>query len=197
MNKSQAKFYNTSLKMNEALLELLKSKNLSSISVAEICRKAKVNRSTFYTHYNNVYELLHETRDNFMKSFLESYSIKIEELEKNEMNESMFISPQYLIPYLEFVLKNKSFFKVFVDNIGIFNVGDFYNSLFEKLWIPACKKYGVTDKKIISYMAKFYLSGMMAIILDWINNDCKDDIDFICNTIILCVRPDWKNSIES
>lgn len=56
MNKSQAKFYNTSLKMNEALLELLKSKNLSCISVAEICRKAKVNRSTFYTHYNNVYE---------------------------------------------------------------------------------------------------------------------------------------------
>ena len=42
----------------DALNELIKSKELSCISITELCTKAGVNRNTFYYHYNNIYELI-------------------------------------------------------------------------------------------------------------------------------------------
>lgn len=44
-------------KLEEALLELLRSKNLQHVSVSELCSKAEVSRSTFYAHYSNVEDL--------------------------------------------------------------------------------------------------------------------------------------------
>ncbi len=50
MNKSESKYFNTALKMDEALIDLLKEKELEFITVKEICERAGVNRSTFYFH---------------------------------------------------------------------------------------------------------------------------------------------------
>ena len=61
MNKSESKYYNTALLMNEALLLLLEKKEYDFITVKEICEKAGVNRSTFYFHYVSIDDLLFET----------------------------------------------------------------------------------------------------------------------------------------
>ena len=53
MNKSESKYYNTALLMDEALLLLLENKEFDFITVKEVCQKAGVNRSTFYLHYEN------------------------------------------------------------------------------------------------------------------------------------------------
>ena len=44
----------------EALEELIKTKKLSNITITELCTAAKINRNTFYYHYNNIYEFLDE-----------------------------------------------------------------------------------------------------------------------------------------
>ena len=69
MNKSESKYYNTSLLMNQALIELLNKKDYEFLSVKEICKKAGVNRSTFYLHYDNIDDLLYETIENLNKNF--------------------------------------------------------------------------------------------------------------------------------
>ena len=51
MNKAESKYFNTALRMDEALISLLRVKDLEYITVKEICEKAGVNRSTFYLHY--------------------------------------------------------------------------------------------------------------------------------------------------
>ena len=58
MNKSESKYFNTALLMNEALLLLLEKKDYEFITVTEICQKAGVNRSTFYLHYESMDDLL-------------------------------------------------------------------------------------------------------------------------------------------
>lgn len=40
-----------------ALATLLQEKRIHTITVQELCRKAGVNRSTFYTHYKDIYHL--------------------------------------------------------------------------------------------------------------------------------------------
>lgn len=100
-----------------------------------------------------------------------------------------FVSERYIVPYLKFIKQHQKYFKIFVDNIGDFNTDSFYQLLLEKLWIPSCESRGISDKTLITYMSKFYLNGMTAIVNEWINSGCEDDILFVCEVIILCVRP--------
>ena len=61
MNRSESKYFNTALRMDEALAALLEKKDFEYITVKEICDAAGVNRSTFYLHYENTRDLLDET----------------------------------------------------------------------------------------------------------------------------------------
>ena len=70
MNKSESKYFNTALLMDEALIRLLEVKDYEYITIKEICEKAGVNRSTFYLHYETVNDLLSECLENIKKRFL-------------------------------------------------------------------------------------------------------------------------------
>ena len=72
MNKSESKYFNTALLMDEALLFLLEKKDFEFISVKEICDKAGVSRSTFYLHYENMNDLLVEALSLINKRFYDS-----------------------------------------------------------------------------------------------------------------------------
>ena len=54
--------------------------------------------------------------------------------------------------------------------------------------MPIFKKFGI-DEKSESYMIAYYINGVFAIINEWIKNGCKDDIKYIEDIIISCVRP--------
>ncbi len=43
--------------IKEAFMELRKIKPLEKISIKELCEMANINKSTFYSHYENIYEL--------------------------------------------------------------------------------------------------------------------------------------------
>ena len=76
MNKSESKYFNTALRMDEALIELLEKKDLEYITVKEICEHAEINRSTFYKHYQDVYDLMEKLENEAVEAFeklLDSY----------------------------------------------------------------------------------------------------------------------------
>lgn len=52
--------------IEEAFLELIKEKPYMKISVREITERADVNRSTFYSHYQDIYDLLEQIEQNLM-----------------------------------------------------------------------------------------------------------------------------------
>lgn len=58
MNLSDARVRNTRQAIRHAFLELLKEKPVSGISVTELCEKSQINRTTFYKHYADVFDLL-------------------------------------------------------------------------------------------------------------------------------------------
>ncbi|MBQ7906896.1 MAG: TetR/AcrR family transcriptional regulator [Clostridia bacterium] len=189
MSKAESKFNNTAAKMNGALFRLIDRKDFEDITVSEVCKEAGVNRSTFYAHYDNTYDLLKETRDNFVSSCLSQYSEKELESDIRDMRVEEFVSERYILPYLKFVKENKRFFKIFISNAKDFDTDDLYDLLLERLWIPSCQKRGINDKTLITYMSKFYLNGLTAIVNQWISNDCEDSELFVCEVMILCVRP--------
>ena len=76
MNKSESKYFNTAIKMDEAFLSLIEVKDFEYITVKEICSKAGVNRSTFYLHYETVADLLEESIQYMHRKFIDTFSDK-------------------------------------------------------------------------------------------------------------------------
>jgi len=52
--------------IKESLINLLEEKDISQITIKEICENADVNRSTFYAHYTDQYDLLRKIEDEFL-----------------------------------------------------------------------------------------------------------------------------------
>ena len=53
MEKSDLRYEKNEAAILDAFLELLLEENFSEIKVSQICQRAKINRSTFYLHYDN------------------------------------------------------------------------------------------------------------------------------------------------
>lgn len=191
MNKSEAKFHNTAIKMQNALLSLLEQKEFKDISIMEICTKAGVNRSTFYAHYENTYDLLRETHAELISRFFDEFNGLQLDYQNLSADELIFVSPQYLVPYLRFVKEHRRIFKVY-NNSNAFNVNETGQFLIDNVLAPIYAKNGVTDKTVVQYMSKFFLSGVTAITTEWVNRDCVDDILVICEIITICIRPTMK-----
>ena len=44
--------------IESAFIEILSEKSFSKITIEEICKKANINRMSFYNHYEDKYDLL-------------------------------------------------------------------------------------------------------------------------------------------
>ena len=198
MNRSESKFQNTANKMGGAFIALLESKEFSNITVMDICKAAGVNRSTFYAHYDNTYDLLKETYqgliDNFLTECTFDNSVNLSDMQNLSKDDLNFISPKYLLPYLKYIQGHKRLFKIYAENAHVFEASKMDDYMIENIFVPIYAKHGVTDKKLIYYMQKFFLKGIDAIINEWVRNDCEDDILFICEIITYCVRPTSYNT---
>lgn len=133
MNKSESKYFNTALLMDEALIRLLEVKDYEYITVKEICEKAGVNRSTFYLHYETVNDLLSECLENIKKRFLDSFAKKpndfIGSIGTVPLDDLVLISSDYLRPYLTFFKENQSLFRAVYKNPSCMQTEAQYNGI--------------------------------------------------------------------
>lgn len=58
MKKEDLRITKTRARLYRGLLSLMKKKTFEEIKISEICAVSSINRSTFYDHFNDKYELL-------------------------------------------------------------------------------------------------------------------------------------------
>jgi AcrR family transcriptional regulator len=189
MNKNESKYFNTAIRMDEALISLLEKKEFEYITIKEICDTAGVNRSTSYLHYENTSDLLKETTRYIIDKHFSYYDDKHPDalkLEACNHNELLFITDEYLEPYLRFIKDNQKLFKVTLKHFHSMNMDEVYSRLFERVFSPILARFFVPEA-MRTYVMKFYLTGILAIVMEWINNNCTDGIDVIIRIITDCV----------
>ncbi len=190
MNKFESKYFNTAVKMDLALLSLLKKKQFEYITVSEICKTAGVNRSTFYLHYETVGDLLLETAryliDKFLSYFLDdtaNISFNPYDCELSELN---FVSNKYLTPYLTYIKENKEVFATVLSNGKAFGFEKTYMRLYENILNPVLERYSY-PKEDRKYAMMYYLNGITAIINEWLKDGCVREISGISKIIQGCI----------
>ncbi|MFR7881121.1 MAG: TetR/AcrR family transcriptional regulator [Christensenellales bacterium] len=185
LNKHESKYFNTARYMNEALMHLLETKEYAYITIKEVCEKAGVNRSTFYLHYESMDDLLIESMENMFKELKIKYSYDLEideKLKSGTLEDLMLYTPEYSKPYLSFIKENKKSFMVALQHQELFKVEDTFGKLYEDIFEPIMLKFEIPDEEK-KYVIKYYISGIHAIIIEWIKGGCVEEIEFIANLI--------------
>ncbi|SER26965.1 TetR/AcrR family transcriptional regulator [Piscibacillus halophilus] len=149
--------------LKESLISLLSEKPISSVTVKELCQLADVNRSTFYTHYSDQYDLLEkieeEIADDLVK-YLNSYEITNEE-------QSLKIT----LKLVEYIKDNHYMFQILLNQNG--------DLMFEKRMMNIARRFIMfnwmeehnVEHHYSRYLSTFVVSGAINVIKDWIEND--------------------------
>lgn len=190
MDKSKSKYFNTAVRFNKALLSLLEKKTFEYITISEVCEKAQVNRSTFYLHYENLCDLLEETTryalDNFVSYFSvddKSITSKFQDCDLDDLN---FINEKYLHPYLSYIKEQQNVFSAMLSQPVAFNFEAIFKRLFDNIFNPILNRFDYPEDER-KYVMIFYLSGINAIITEWLKDGCQKSIDEISLIIHSCI----------
>ncbi len=190
MTKSESKYFNTALIIDKAFIELLSKKDIQYITVKEICEKAGVNRSTFYLHYETVNDLLEETIDHINSEFQSSFKVDgdsfVNSISELPLEDLILIKREYMVPYLEYVKGHKNVYKAAVNNSVIMRSEERMLSLYMHVLKPIFVRFGIPENEQ-KYWMKFYINGVMAIVFEWLQNDCKEPVDDIFSIIEKCI----------
>lgn len=186
MNKSESKYFNTAVKMDEAFMEILEQKDFEYISVKEICERAGVNRSTFYLHYETVNDLLEESichmNEKFQEYFSQSGDALVGRIPTADLGELYLVTPDYLKPYLEYIKEHQRIFLTAMKRSTALRLGDTFDRMYTHVLNPIMERFSVSEKEK-KYLLSFYMNGILAVIKTWISGNCEDDIDYIVKII--------------
>ena len=190
MNKSESKYFNTASKMDLALISLLKEKPFEYITVSEICARAGVNRSTFYLHYETIGDLLDETARYLLDDFLSYFSTDVKSVSFNladcTLDELIFVCEKYLNPYLTYIRENKEIFTTALAHVKTLNFEKVHRRMFENIYNPILDRFGYPERNR-DYIVMYYLNGIMAVIVEWLKDDCNKSIKEITEIITICI----------
>ena len=152
-------------KIEHVFVSLLQTKELSQITVSDICKKAGLNRTTFYANYLDIYDLADKIKEHLENEMKQLYQ---EEYEKR------FNSNDYL-KLFRHIKDNPLFFKTY------FKLGYDNNYKVVLYDYEQAKKY--FDDKHIEYHIEFFKSGLNAVLKKWLENDCAETPEEIAEII--------------
>ncbi len=172
--KTKNLIYNT-------LIELMKDKTFEEIKVSDICNKALINRSTFYSHYEDKYDLLVDFINSLKNEF-------INELNKNNNNLNV---KEYYIELIKIFLNHIEERKEMYTSIMINNRNSIMmdillsvvnNDLLKKMSKDEFKS-SIPDDIIV----RFYLGGVINLGVEWLKDNNKYSKEDIINYLNLLI----------
>lgn len=192
MNKSESKYFNTAVRMEEALISLLARKDFAYITVREICETAGVNRSTFYLHYENTGDLLEETvrytEERFFACFPPGQQSVMRNLHDCPPDRLILITPEYLTPYLTFIRDNRLIYRTALAKPELWRSEQKYSALFRDVFNPILERFHY-PAGMRGQVIAFYIGGITAVISAWLKEDCRQPVEEVIRVIQTCIFP--------
>lgn len=151
-------------KIETAFTELLQNCELEKISVSDICKLSGINRSTFYSNFDDIYDLAEKMKNHLLEDVMELYRPEMEQ----EVHSHSFLK---LLMHIE---ENRIFYKTYF-KLGILdhNVIGFDRDSAEKYY----------NMEHIEYHIEFFQAGFNAILKKWLDGDCAETPEEICRIL--------------
>ncbi len=143
-------------KIEKVFIDLLQTKDLSEISVSDICKRAGLNRTTFYANYTDLYGLADSIRDKLENSLSELYQDEI----------LTGINSHDYLKLFRHIKENQLFYQTY------FKLGYDNNYKIVAYDTEIAKRH--FQNRFINYHVEFFKSGLTRVIKIWLQNGCRE-----------------------
>lgn len=154
--KNNQRYKSSSEKIETAFLSLILKGNYENISISQICESAKINRSTFYSHYDGINDLVVKIESKFANSMASIFNFG--ERQTHEAFIEMFT----------FVKENKYFYKAFLS----LPYATLAETNTKKKVLSSIKNKPTKNDIDLFYRASFFGAGIKEICRIWLERDC-------------------------
>ena len=150
--------------LRDSLLELMKKKPVSQITIKELCENADINRTTFYSHYSDQYDLLHKIEAETLSLIQEALNKLINQTERNE-------NINVLEGIFQYFIGSNKYLQVLISEQGDL---DFQKQLFALIYQQCGISYPESSSSVPYSKEDFFIfvvNGSIGLIQHWFKND--------------------------
>lgn len=148
--------------LKQGLSELLREKKFSDISVRDITDRMDMNRGTFYLHYTDTYDLLHNLEEDVLKDAQEVIDEHREEIKGVNTLKPIFS------PLLDYIVNHKNVCESLFGNNAS---SDFIGKLHQLIYCNGSElirqRWLDTPKERIEYLMNFAAYGAIGLMRCW------------------------------
>jgi AcrR family transcriptional regulator len=171
VNKNDLRVQKTKQSIHLALTSLLKIKPLTHIKVTELCREAKINRGTFYFHYQEVGDVFKEFFEEMMVDLKESYN--------EPYRHTDFLNIENLDPktvrIFHHIKKFEEFYKIILSKEVS---SEYYYMLFDEVRsIFLEDKNTVQPGKSTDFLYSYSTNAIIGLIIEWYRHEFQESAD--------------------
>ncbi|MTD29517.1 TetR/AcrR family transcriptional regulator [Planomicrobium sp. YIM 101495] len=169
--------------LRNALLLLLKEKQLGAISVTEICKVAMVNRGTFYSHYGRVEDLFEE----YFKKMMEDLGASYEEPYKHmELLKAKELKPKS-IRIFHHIEKYQPFYRiVFSKGAPLSYYYLFFDHIQTLMQADMEKRHRATID--IPMVSAYQANAIVGLAIEWYRQDFQQTAEEMNETFVRILR---------
>ena len=160
--------------LGDALVSMIMNQHISSVSVKELCEKADINRSTFYAHYKDPFDLLCQIEKEVI-SRVRNY------LQQQNFVADAPLPQQMLTSILVYARENRDLFMVLLGENSDYLINEDILSLTPVI----SEQYRLPFKKNIqAYMEAFGVAGAVSVFQKWLKEDAEESPDEISRLVV-------------
>lgn len=164
--KTDRRIKYTKMVLKQGIVNLLKEKPISKITVKEICEEADINRATFYAHYTDQYDLLKQIENDLMadiNQYLNNISF--------HGNESELFQRMYKI--FDYINDNSELCSVLLGENGDSEFQKDVMTMLQKQFISEWTKKKGIQTLDAEYIYSFIIIGCIGLVHMWLKDGMK------------------------
>ncbi|MDK2964964.1 TetR/AcrR family transcriptional regulator [Lacrimispora sp.] len=177
-NENDLRIIKTRRLIRDAFIELLEIKGFNGITINNIADRAMINRSTFYLHYTDKYDLLQQTMEEALKNILQLVTPEMHIIE-GKLEYDSFV--QNITSILKIIERDATLYKIILNNKEMSGISEkFENALIEKLDICFPDHILISKDLFLEMITSLYMSAIKW----WLNNDMKYSPNFMAEQLV-------------
>lgn len=155
--KNNKRSQDTEARVEEVFLHLLTQKHISKITVRELCEGAQITRTSFYGHYQDVYDLLDKVQQRMTGQVVQIF--------KAEWDRSARDVHVAFIQTFRYIEENGEFFRYFLKNADM-------KTVFSSGQIAGLFEHELSGEEML-YLT-FFVGGLNALLIRWLETGCRE-----------------------
>ncbi len=156
-----------------SLIELMQEKPFSKVTIKEICEKADVNRSTFYAHYKDQYEL----KESMEKEIICQLELVLSQIDEMGGDAAIYNT---LCVFLNYIKSNNNSIQILLRNDGSYQ---FLEQIIHLVYANLQPRFNmVSESERYTYI--YLVTGSAGVVQKWIEDESTFSVEELAGLLM-------------